>query len=173
MIIRGQTIIDFLEGKTTDYKGRTFDDIIQSDDETLEKCHDAIQQIFPLHLESKYAHTYPIVDKDVINKINESLEASHEIRCNLVKAKKRFEKFYGIGHDYFDPDKQRKWCKNGNHNLLRITRIIRSLRLFGLEDDARDFWRKVMTVGDALEISDTTIDYWSKAMIDDDVWGTL
>lgn len=171
MIIRGQAIIDFLEGKTTDYKDRSFASLLKWTDEQLENCHDQCQWCFPLHEESNYANTYPIVDKDVIQKINESAEVSHKIKCNLIKAKDRFEKFYGLGK-YEDTNKQVKWCRNGNHNLLRITRIIRCLRLFGLEEEARDFYNKVELVGHELGISYITIDYWNRALLQN-VWSSL
>jgi len=167
MIIRGQAIIDFLEGKSEDYRGRTFNDIISSGDKTLEQCHDAIQQIFPLHEESKHANTYPIVDKDVIEKASKS----DTIKSNLRLAKDRFERFYGIGQ-YDDVDKQRKWCGDHNHNLLRVTRIIRSLRLFGLEKEALDFHDKVMQVGNHFGISNKTADYWDKALLEN-MWESL
>jgi len=48
------------------------------------------------------------------------------------------EQFYHIGKflDY----KKIKWLTKRNHNLLRITRIIRCLRIFGLETEATNFW---------------------------------
>ena len=167
MIVSGQIIIDFLEGKAEDYKGRTFASMLEWTDEQLEQCHDQVQWMFPLHEESKHAYTYPIVDKDIIEKAKQS----EVIRGNLLLAKDRFEKFYGIG-EYNDVDKQRRWCRGRNHNLLRVTRIIRCLRLFGLEKEAQDFWSKCMRVGHALGISKVTMDYWDHAM-DDDIWETL
>jgi len=167
MIIRGQAIIDFLEGKAPDSYGRTFASTLDWTDIQLECCHSQVQWIFPLHEESKHAENYPIVDKDVIEKAKKSVN----IKCNLMLAKDRFEKFYGMG-DYEDIDKQRKWCKNRDHNLLRITRIIRCLRLFGLEESALDFHDKAMAVGSRLGISNVTADYWDRALLED-VWSSL
>lgn len=167
MIIRGDSIISFLEGKTEDYKGRTFTSMLEWTNDQLEYCHDQVQWMFPLHEESKHANTYPIVDKDVVEKTKNSLE----VRNNLRLAKDRFERFYGFG-PYEDRDIQRKWCKDHNHNLLRVTRILRCLRLFGLEDEAFDFYRKAYAVGQRLGISNITLDYWDKAM-NDDVWESL
>lgn len=167
MIIRGQFVIDFLENKVEDYKGRTFSSMLDWTDEQLERCHDQVQHFFPLHEESKHAHTYPIVDKDIIEKAKQS----EVIRRNLLLAKDRFEKFYGIGQ-YEDVNKQRKWCKDRNHNLLRITRIIRCLRLFGLDIAASDFYINVITAAKQFDISEITFEYWRKAKVDD-VWETL
>lgn len=167
MVFKGDIIIYFLNGTGTDYKGRKFLEILKWEDKQLEQCHDQIQWIFPLHEDSNYAISYPIVDKELIEKINED----EIIKDNLRKAKDRFEMFFGIG-DYEDVGIQKKWCKNYNHNLLRITRIIRCLRLFGLKNEAKDFYDKVYSVGNKLNISGITLKYWERALVED-VWGSL
>lgn len=161
------TILGFLRGNLTDYKGRLHEDIMNFDDKEMEKCHDSIQQIFPLHEISKHANTYPVLTPDIVN----DAKQDNAIRYNLLKAKDRFERFLAIGQ-YEDVDKQRKWCQERNHNLLRITRAIRCLRLFGLEDEAKDLYEKVMAVGDHFGIDAQTIHYWQKAYVED-VWGSL
>jgi len=171
MIIKGDTIVEFLVGEGEDYKGRTFASMLNWSDEQLEQCHDQVQWMFPLHEESKHASTYPVVDKALIDKIKSNRTIHIDIAHNLLKAKDRFESFYGIG-DYEDVDKQRKWCRNHNHNLLRVTRIIRCLRLFGLTDAAKDFHNKVTAVGKYFGISDVTLQYWDRAL-NDNVWDSL
>jgi hypothetical protein len=160
-----QTINDFLEGKTKDYRGRTFQDMLDLTDIEIERCHDQIQWMFPLHEKSKRAHTYPIVTKSLVEKMNPT------IITNLMLAKVRMEKFYGLG-EYEDEQKQSRWCKDRDHNLLRITRIIRCLRLFGMEDEATDFYDKVSKVADRRGISPITLFYWEKAYTDR-VWNSL
>ena len=167
MIIRGDSIIEFLRGRVGDYKDRTFASMLEWTDKDLENCHDQVQWMFPLHEESQHANTYPIVDKDVIDKAKQY----PEIKDNLRLAKDRFERFYAIGA-YEDRDIQRKWCRDRNHNLLRVTRIIRCLRLFGLEEEAHDFYKKAYEVGEHFGISQLTKMYWSKAMFEDE-WRSL
>lgn len=162
-----QTIIDFLEGKSKDYRGRTFQDMLDLTDIELERCHDQIQWMWPLHEESKHAHTYPVVTKPLVGKAN----VNPVILKNLMRAKIRMEKFYGLG-EYEDEQKQMRWCKDRDHNLLRITRIIRCLRLFGMENEATDFYDKVSRVADRRGISPITLFYWEKAY-NDDVWNSL
>jgi hypothetical protein len=160
-------ILGFLRGKTKDYRGRTFKEIIYSSDEVLERCHDQVQQIFPLHEESCHASTYPIITPEIA----EEAKKDSKILDNLRLAKNRFEKFFAIG-EYENIDSQREWCKNGNHNLLRITRIIRCLRLFGLETEAKEFYKNIISNTMFFELEKTTYDYWHKAYCDD-VWKTL
>ena len=169
MIIKEEeTIINFMNGQAADHKGRTYKSIVTCSDETMERCHDQVQWMFPLHEESNFASTYPVVTAEIINKAKES----EDIIDNLKIAKDRMEQFYAIG-SYEDVDKQRKWCKEGNHNLLRITRIIRCLRIFGLESEAQNFYKKVTKASDRfLMDNNPTFIYWEKA-IKDDIWETL
>lgn len=163
-----QTIIDFLEGKGKDYKDRTFEEIITYSDKVMEECHDQVQWMFPLHEESKFAQTYPILTKETV----EAAKNNTAIKQNLCKAQDRMQKFYGIHQDRWDRDIQREWCKEFNHNLLRITRIVRCLRFFGLEDEAKEFYDKILYVGQHFDISNVTKAYWWRAM-NEDVWTTL
>jgi cupin superfamily acireductone dioxygenase involved in methionine salvage len=73
--------------------------------------------------------------------------------------------FYGL--DPHDREKQKKWCKEFNHNLLRITRIIRSARIFGLDEEADEFYLLAKEAGDFFGVSDKTKEYWKRARYDD------
>ena len=173
MIIRdADVIIKFLTGEGEDHKGRTFSSIIESDNKELERCHDAIQWVFMIHETSKHAHTYPVITEDIITIINRDSIIRGKVGDNLGRAKDRYEGFFGIVEGYEDPNIQRKWCKDYNHNLLRVTRIIRSLRLFKMEYAAYDFYTKVKAVGERLGVSKVTLEYWDKAM-KNDVWESL
>ena len=52
------------------------------------------------------------------------------------------------------------WCRQ-NHNWLRITRVLRSLHLLGLPDEARAFFALLATVRQ--QIDPTTWRYWEAA----------
>jgi len=168
MIIRdSETILGFLRGDTFDYKGRTFDSMLRMTNEQLEKCHDQIQWMFPLHEESKHATTYPILTKETVSLAKQQ----DAIVLNMTLAKQRMEQFLGIG-DFDRIERQAEWCWNKNHNLLRITRILRSLRFFDLEKEADDFFRKVYKVGIKFNLSQETLLFWEKALVDD-VWNSM
>jgi len=170
-ITDSDTIIKFLSGNGTDHILRTYSDMLELNNFEMEKCHDQIQWLFPLHEFSKHARTCPILNEETVEKAKE-VEA---VKSNLLRAKDRFERFLAIG-DYEDIDKQRKWCskQNGrtNHNLLRVTRVIRCFRLFGLEDEAKDFYDKVVPVGDYFGVGEFTLNKWKQALTDN-VWTTL
>lgn len=60
----------------------------------------------------------------------------------------------------------RNWARRFDHNHLRITRIIRCLRVLGLEDEARAFFIGLVQVASdtAINISERTVDYWHRAV---------
>jgi len=161
-------ILGFMNGTSADFKSRTYADILASSDEELEECHDQVQHIFPLHEHSNMAvKTYPLLSKEVV----EEGKQDKAVIANLLKAKDRFEIFYGIGK-HNNPTRHSKWCRHMNHNLLRITRIIRSLRLFGLEDEAKEFYENVLAAESNYQVSPVTKGYWWRA-VNEDVWKTL
>lgn len=161
------TIIGFLNGSKPDYRGRYHSDMLLLDDMAMECCHDQVQYLFPLHEESQHAQTYPILTGETIAEIK-SGKSHWDIYVNILKAKSRFEKFLGIG-EYWDVMKQDLWLNRGNHNLLRITRIIRSLRLMGREFQSCDFYEKVLyalqyhTERDGVVHIGNTVVYWEEA----------
>lgn len=160
-------IVNFLSGEGTDHILRTYNDMLALNDYEMEKCHDQIQWLFPLHEFSKHARTCPILTPETVEEA-----VKHEMVFeNLLAAKERLERFLAIGN-YEDIDIQRKWCRNHNHNLLRVTRAIRCLRIFGLEDAARDFHTKVRPVGEHFGLSEFSLSKWDQAL-NDNVWNTL
>jgi hypothetical protein len=63
-------------------------------------------------------------------------------------------------------EKSQRWNHRFNHNHLRITRVIRSLRLFGLDDEARRVHDAFATFAgsDASRIAPTAPAYWRDAL---------
>jgi hypothetical protein len=65
--------------------------------------------------------------------------------------------------------KAAKWLTPGNHNHLRITRILRCLTVVGLEPEAKAFFGCLAEIYEDEQnkpipaISDETMDYWRKA----------
>jgi len=168
-----EVIVDFLKGVGPDHRGRLFSDTLAWTDFELEDCHDQVQWIFPLHEDSNMAKVWPVLLPETV----EEAKKHPEVLANLREAKDRFEIFLGIG-EHEDRMKQDRWCRDKNHNLLRITRIIRSLRLFGLEAEATKFYGEVVKVAYSYdtsgksEVSDLTLKYWHKSY-NDDIWESL
>jgi hypothetical protein len=161
MVTDTDTIFDFLILNGKDNQGRRYVDYFAFSDNELEINHDYIQWMFPLHEASKFNAECPVLSPETTKKVTEYLN----LNLRLETAVGRMSCFYGIGN-HFNLDIQKNHFHNGNHNLLRITRIIRSLRLLEREDLAKQFYDDVM-VGTMLaqpEISAITRQYWIKAL---------
>jgi hypothetical protein len=144
-------ITDFLIGLGTDDKGRTLDEILYWPDARLEYSHDVIQWLFPLEERSQYNYDAPVLtvlDVAVI-------QSNPEIKANILRAYDRFTKFYD------NP----QWLTPGNHNYLRLTRILKCLGLAGL-DKEKDILKKVLNalyIQHSKVIGATTKKYWDEA----------
>lgn len=160
------TILDFLSGWGTDYQGRRYSEMVAVDDVRMEECHDQIQWMFPLHEGSNFAFCYPIINSE----ISKIARTDVQIIKNILSATNRMHQFFGIGL-YYNTEKW-TWCKDLDHNLLRITRIIRSLRLFGLESDSRFFFTSVSIPAIKKGVMKKTLEIWTKALTDDP-WKSL
>ncbi len=62
--------------------------------------------------------------------------------------------------------RQARWVTPGNHNLLRLSRILRCLHLLGFEDEARALLRDLEALykaGAGAAIGPVTLGYWRRA----------
>jgi hypothetical protein len=106
----------FLIGEGRDARGRTVHDVLGMSDADLEHHHDYIQWLFPVPTRSAAVPGPPLLSPDEIATIQPDPRA-----CAAVeRAAQRMTRFYP-GNDH--------WLVAYDHNHLRITRIIQSLRL--------------------------------------------
>ena len=176
--IPSSEILTFYSGRSTDPRGRRLLDIQQWPDDRLESNHDFIQWMFPLLEPSSVHPEAPILDQETIREF----KARPELRQNLLESFRRMLTFYGFelsaDHDLHirrRPDfaeQSTGWLWPGNHNHLRITRIIKSLRLLGLESEAQAFFQCLSELyaeetGRGIpRITATTFQFWSAAAED-------
>lgn len=126
--------ISFYQNKTKNPDGLFLNDILNYTDKQLEDKHNFIQYLFPLESKSKYNPKAPIIDQKFI------LEAQHnpEIKKNIVRSFGRMMDFYGF-HTKTKPlhledrEEKKQWLTKGNHNFLRLTRIIDFLFLVKMD----------------------------------------
>ena len=109
-------IVGFLEGKTPDHRGRMLAVIMQQTDHQAETTHDYIQWLFPLDEPSRSVMGAPVLNELDIEDIRHSELAQQ----NLVKSASWFLGFL---------ERNDHWITKYDHNHLRITRVIKSLRL--------------------------------------------
>jgi hypothetical protein len=138
----GDRLTRFFGGGADD-DGRTVDEILGWDDVRLEMVHDYIQWIFPLPERSGANPSAPVLDAAAIAAIRGSAEMQGRLRA----AFERMLTFYGFaleGDAVVEGPRfvaaSRNWLHAGNHNHLRLTRMLRSLRVLGLEREAAALW---------------------------------
>ena len=144
-------ILEFLCGRKPDLMERNLSDIWSYDDKQIEETHDFIQFLFPLNEPSKSSfHGFYLTEDDVC-KIIESSEA----KTNIIKSSEWFIGFL---------DRNRIWLEGYNHNQLRITSVIKCLRLL-VGDDVADQWRDKVTsmIKNNSNIPDESLTYWRNA----------
>jgi hypothetical protein len=145
-------ITAFLEGEGPDARGRTVFDVLAMDNAALERNHDFIQWLFPLREPSRAVPDAPVLtDADV-----EAIRDSGMAQYALAAATDRMDAFYRATHD---------WLMPNDHNHLRITRIIRSLRLLVGDDQADAFKSAILSRVEATRapVSARSRGYWATA----------
>jgi len=135
-------IVGFLEGKTPDHRGRILAMLLQQTDHQAETTHDYIQWLFPLDEPSRSVNGAPVLTELDIDEIRQSSLA----QINLAKSARWFVGFL---------ERNDHWISKYNHNHLRITRVIKSLRLLASDEAADEFRDKVLALaGDNLNLVD-------------------
>lgn len=172
-----------------DSSGRTLPSILSWPDSALEYSHDYIQNLFPLPERSPINPSAPIIDEQTFRTFRSSAHLQTQLRRSL----KRMLAFYGFRLLFLDdednnekekeenedgeesncqvlpadnfPAASEHWVTRFNHNHLRITRIIRSCRVLGLEDEALAFYGALMAIAGERRgvFSRKTLMFWRRA----------
>lgn len=169
-------IIAFYSGAEPDHQGRYLHEIHRWSDEQLESVHDYIQWLFPLPEPSGFNPTAPILTRESVRDFRTRPELQQKLRISFL----RMLKFYGLEiHSSERPNVTRSsafaaratvWLSAGNHNHLRITRILKSVRLLGLELEAKAFFECLAEIYSDEEskplpaISEETFLFWQEAV---------
>jgi hypothetical protein len=61
-------------------------------------------------------------------------------------------------------ERARNWMSLGDHNLLRITRILKCLKVCGLEPYAAAFLDCLLRVATPRDVSEETLNFWREAV---------
>lgn len=165
-------ITDFYAGRGQDGSGRTLREVLGWPDRRLEEVHDYIQWLFPLPEPSGANPSAPVLDPETIARFH----ADDALRARLGEAFERMLAFYGFAQregtivraEDFEQH-ARDWLTPGNHNHLRITRMLRSLRVLGLGGEAERWWRALEALhareagAGRYSITERTFAYWRRA----------
>lgn len=164
----------FLQNKITDNHNRYLRQYWDMDYFELEYRHNYIQFMFPLMEISNFNKKAIILTEDDLLNIYNDKSSLYIIQNNMLKSFEVMLNFYGlmmgksgqiVKASNFDA-RRKKWIKINNHNYLRITRILKSLMLFGLNDEANNFFNILIQLKDEYPnlINDISIVYWKEAV---------
>jgi hypothetical protein len=163
-------ILDFYRGTGGTSTGWRMDEILAWPDTEIEGVHDFIQWLFPLPEKSMANPFAPVLDKPTISAFHHEAKLQEALRTSLG----RMLTFYGfvpkaeaiVPAADFEVRAQ-NWLTPANHNHLRLTRMIRSLRVLGLESEAQALWNALQDVYASDEgknsISERTYKFWTRA----------
>ena len=157
-----------------DDRGRTLDEIRAASDQWLEATHDYIQWAFPLPEPSAFNPDAPLLSRaDITAFLQEA-----PLQERLLGVTGRMLHFYGLtaegdlrGAPVVLPalrlsEQAAHWVTPGNHNFLRLSRILRSLALLGLQPMALAILQALEDVAltpVGKSIGETTLCYWREA----------
>ena len=156
-------ILQYYSGEGVDSRGRSLAETQALEASRMEYYHDFIQWMFPTRHRSLYNPDAPtLTDDDVA-----AFHARPELRSNLHRSFVVFLRFLGLEldestltvRDSADFADRRAVFALPNHNWLRITRVLHSLKSLGLETECQAFFNYLKT----LEVPDETFRYWSEA----------
>lgn len=172
-----QNLVDFYRGAGADAAGRTIADVWKFDHAHLEDVHDYIQWLFPLAKASQYNANAPLLDDETIA----AFTGDPALQSKLEKSLLLMLDFYGlqlvpaagtiiiIKKASHYAARQSNWqdAPSGsiNHNLLRLTRMLESLRLLGMCRESLALWRCLEDLQKEVpsKIPDKTVGFWKQA----------
>jgi hypothetical protein len=165
-------LLSFYRRQSPDDRGRTLDQIRVFDVRELERVHDYIQWFFPLPERSGANPTAPILTPEAIA----AFRSDDTLRHELLESFALMLEFYGfrLAHGTTRIERASNaseriadWLRPGNHNFLRLTRIMRSLSVLGLPEYARSLLGQLEQLYSEYPqvVGDLAIGYWRRAVV--------
>ncbi|MFH6784014.1 MULTISPECIES: opioid growth factor receptor-related protein [Methylobacterium] len=150
---RAGPIHAFLASRGRDGKGRSLANVLDFDDSRIENTHDVIQWLFPLRDASRAVPGSPVLGAMEA----EAIRCDRSAQAGLLAARIRMMRFYV---------QTRRWLTAYDHNHLRITRILTSLRDLVGQDEAKAFHEDILSLNEAAgsPVNPESLDYWRRAV---------
>jgi len=149
-------VIAYFDGSGTDHAGRRIQDVLAWEDIKLETVHDYIQWLFPNREPSAFSPEAPLLTDQDVHVFREKAV----LRAALGSAVDRMERFYKLG------DERPWWVTPGNHNFLRLTRILICLNELGLGPRATLLFERLSDIrrrtGSVIPVR--TMGFWLEAV---------
>jgi len=161
-------LLDFYRGTGTDIEGRSLEKILAFSLDKKESAHDYIQWLFPIDASSQFNMRAPVLNHVLIAE----MKKDPQVINNMKRSFHSMLEFYGLGydekkHEVYKLDsfetRAKVWLTSGNHNFLRITRILHSLNLMGLHDEAAAFYKCLNSIQTTHSACRGSVSHWKSA----------
>lgn len=159
-------ITDFYTEQGVDSNDMYIQDVLHMDDAWWEGCHNHIQWVFPLMEPSKFNPDAPLLTQEDIDLLRNDCLA----QSGAVQAFRRFLRFLGLEWDWSEIIPAADFFKKAdvwtypNHNWLRVTRVLKFLKLVGLEREANIFYNRLTDISNLFNIPAETDKFWFDAV---------
>lgn len=141
--------IAFLIGEGTDQSGRVLSDYFGFDAAKWEDCHDHMQWAFPTRTKSMYNAKAPTVPDDF------KFDGNAEVTASISELLDRYLASLGVKRAHSEdgtlaflwiPSRPEEfvWVNKGNHNMLRMTRVLECLNIFGMTAERDALYNMLM-----------------------------
>jgi len=165
-------IVDFYRGERGNCNGHRLDDILTWNNGQLEMDHDYIQWIFPSNEPSMMNGDAPVMTREDCQVFQSDPELQEKVKQAFV----RFLSFLEFKLVEDEPNSvlivsatdTPWWLRRFNHTMLRVTRMLKSLRLTGLEQYAAAMFEALQPYKSM--VSENTWNFWHDAARAD-LWG--
>jgi len=158
-------IVDFYREECGNNNGHMLKEILSWSNGALEMDHDYIQWLFPSNEQSNFNCDAPTLTQEEAA----IFQADPSLKEKVRESFQRILKFFEFdGEETIKPTQEVPlWLQAFNHNMLRATRVIKSLRLLGLDAEAAAFYKCLEGFKD--RVSGNTFEYW-RAAAQDPLW---
>ncbi len=166
------SIIDFYYSKRTNAAGFYLGEIMGFTNYELEADHDYVQWLFPSNEASQLNKDAPVLTKYEIKEFESNKELQSKVKQSFIRMLdffgfKMIEENGMINIIPLEATEKRPnpllWLDEFNHNMLRATRVIKSLRLTGLAEYSLAFFNTLRQYKH--KVSPNTFKYWSEAAL--------
>lgn len=135
--------------------GYVFTYVMSWDNEDLEDIHDWVQWVFPTDEPSRFNPDAPVLTQADILAFH---DPEQEYGRRLEASERRFRIFLGM-------DRVSRITTPHDHNLLRVTRAVRSLRLLRSPERARAFRDDVLALIGDRGVTEMSEPFWEAALL--------
>ena len=142
----------FLLNESCDHKGRMLSDIYKFSDTEIEATHDFIQIVFPLAEPSFWSSNKYFIESQ---KQIDSLSKNKNVKEAILQSASWYISFL---------KRNNHWKNVNDHNLKRITRMIKSVRLIVGDIEADKIKKEITSIPNVEKlVGQKSIKYWKNA----------